>query len=132
MSGPLLKVDQLRVAYRTGRRVVEAVRGVSFEVPRGCCLGVVGESGSGKSSLARAILALEGGVTGRVEFDGRNVLDLDRAGLLAFRRRAQMVFQDPMGSLNPRLKAGAALAEVLRVHGLAATRAETAARCPRG
>jgi ABC-type oligopeptide transport system ATPase subunit len=128
MSGPLLKVDELRVAYRTGRRVVEAVRGVSFEVPRGGCLGVVGESGSGKSSLARAVLALEDGATGQVQFDGQDVLHLGRAALLAFRRRAQMVFQDPMGSLNPRLKAGAALAEVLRVHGLAATRAETTAQ----
>ena len=128
MSGPLLKVEGLRVTYRAGRRAVEAVRGVSFAVARGRCLGVVGESGSGKSSLARAILGLEEGVAGRVEFDGREVLALDRAGRLAFRRRAQMVFQDPMGSLNPRLKAGAALAEVLRVHGLAATRAEAAAQ----
>lgn len=128
MSGPLLLVDNLHVAYRTGRRTVPAVRGVSFEVARGRCLGVVGESGSGKSSLARAILALEDGVTGRVVFDGQEVLKLGRAQAMAFRRRAQMVFQDPMGSLNPRLKAGAALAEVLRVHGLAATRAETAAQ----
>ena len=126
MSGPLLQVDNLRVAYGSGRRKVAAVRGVSFEVARGRCLGVVGESGSGKSSLARAILALEDGISGRVAFDGQEVLKLDRAGLAAFRRRAQMVFQDPLGSLNPRLKAGPALAEVLRVHGLAATGAEAA------
>ncbi|MGD9780834.1 MAG: ATP-binding cassette domain-containing protein [Kiritimatiellia bacterium] len=126
MSGPLLEVENLRVAYRARRRKFEAVRGVSFEVARGRCLGVVGESGSGKSSLARAILALEDDVCGRVAFDGQEVLKLDRAGRTAFRRRAQMVFQDPLGSLNPRLKAGAALAEVLRVHGLAATGAEAA------
>lgn len=124
MSSALLKVENLRVTYRPGRRVVPAVRGVSFEVVRGRCLGVVGESGSGKSSLARAILGLEDGVAGRIEFDGQDVRKLDRAERLAFRRRAQMVFQDPIGSLNPRLKAGAALAEVLRVHGLAKTRAE--------
>jgi peptide/nickel transport system ATP-binding protein len=128
MSAPLLKVDNLQVVYRTGRRVMQAVRGVSFEMARGRCLGVAGESGSGKSSLARAVLALEDGVTGQVQFDGQDVLHLGRAALLAFRRRAQMVFQDPMGSLNPRLKAGAALAEVLRVHGLASTRAEAAAQ----
>ena len=121
MSRLLLEVENLRVAYRAGRRTVEAVRGVLLEVARGRCLGVVGESGSGKSSLARAILALEDDVSGRVAFDGQEVLKLDRAGLAAFRRRAQMVFQDPLGSLNPRMKAGAALAEVLRVHGLAAT-----------
>ncbi len=126
MSRLLLEVENLRVAYRAGRRTVEAVRGVLLEVARGRCLGVVGESGSGKSSLARAILALEDDVSGRVAFDGQEVLKLDRAGLAAFRRRAQMVFQDPLGSLNPRMKAGAALAEVLRVHGLAATGAEAA------
>ena len=128
MSAPLLKVEHLRVTYRAGGRNVAAVKGVSFEVARGRCLGVVGESGSGKSSLARAILALEDEVTGRVEFDGQDVLKLDRAGRLAFRRRAQMVFQDPLGSLNPRLKAGAALAEVLRVHGLAQSGADAAAQ----
>ena len=128
MNGPLLKVDNLTVTYRTGRRVVEAVRGVSLEVARGRCLGVVGESGSGKSSLARAILGLEDDVSGRVEFDGQDVLKLDRPGKIAFRRRAQMVFQDPIGSLNPRMKAGAALVEVLRVHGLAKTNAEASAQ----
>ncbi len=128
MSGALLRVEGLWVRYRAGRRVVEAVRGVSFEVGRGRCLGVVGESGSGKSSLARAVLGLEEEVSGRVEFDGREVWGLGRGERMAFRRRAQMVFQDPVGSLNPRMKAGAALAEVLRVHGLASTRGEAAAR----
>ena len=123
MNAPLLEVENLRVTYRVGRRRVEAVKGVSFSVARGRCLGVVGESGSGKSSLARAVLALEDGVAGRVRFAGQDVAALDRAGLLAFRRRAQMVFQDPLGSLNPRLKVGAALAEVLRVHKLADSRA---------
>lgn len=123
MTGALLQVEDLRVSYRLpGRRVVEAVRGVTFEVARGRCLGVVGESGCGKSSLARAILGLEERVTGRVVFDGQEVLSLGRAQRMAFRRRAQIVFQDPMGSLNPRMKVGAALAEVQRVHGLAASR----------
>ena len=131
MSAPLLKVENLRVTYRAGGRKVVAVKGVSFEVARGRCLGVVGESGSGKSSLARAILALEDDVAGRVEFDGQDVLSLGRAGRLAFRRRAQMVFQDPLGSLNPRMKAGAALAEVLRVHRLAKTGTEATAQAAR-
>ena len=131
MNAPLLEVENLRVTYRVGRRRVEAVKGVSFSVARGRCLGVVGESGSGKSSLARAVLALEDGVAGRVCFDGQDVAALDRAGLLAFRRRAQMVFQDPLGSLNPRLKVGAALAEVLRVHKLADSRAAAAQQTAR-
>ena len=131
MSAPLREVADLRVTYRAGRRTVEAVKGVSFALARGRCLGVVGESGSGKSSLARAILALEDGVAGCVRFAGQDVAGLDRAGRWAFRRRAQMVFQDPLGSLNPRLKVGAALAEVLRVHGLAQTRAEAAAQTAR-
>lgn len=131
MNKPLMKVENLGVTYRRGRRVVAAVRGVSFEIPRGRCLGVVGESGSGKSSLARAMLGLEAEVSGRVEFDGRDVLALDRAGRLEFCRRAQMVFQDPLGSLNPRLNAGAALAEVLRVHGLAASRSAAAEQAAR-
>lgn len=126
MSRPLVKVENLRVAYGAGRRRFEAVRGVSFQIARGGCLGVAGESGSGKSTLARALLALEEQVAGRIEFGGQDVLALDRAERQAFRRRAQIVFQDPLGSLNPRLKTGAALAEVLRVHGLAGSRAEAA------
>ena len=127
MSGTSwMKVENLSVTYRAGRRVVEAVKAVSFEVARGRCLGVVGESGSGKSSLARAILGLEDGVSGSIEFDGQKVLSLNRVERLAFRRLAPMVFQDPIGSLNPRMKAGAALAEVLSVHRLAATSEEAA------
>ncbi len=122
MSAALLSVENMGVRYRTGRHRVDAVRGVSFELARGRCLGVVGESGSGKSSLARAVLGLETDVTGRVEFENQSVLDMNRGARLAFRRRAQMVFQDPFGSLNPRMKVGAALEEVLRVHGLARTR----------
>ncbi|HOD99598.1 MAG TPA: ABC transporter ATP-binding protein [Kiritimatiellia bacterium] len=128
MSTPLLTVDNLRVTYRVGRRRVAAVKGVSFSVARGQCLGIVGESGSGKSSLARAILALEPAATGQVIFAGEDVLKMSRAARQVFRRRAQMVFQDPLGSLNPRLKIGAALAEVLRVHGLARNRREAAAQ----
>ena len=126
MSDVLLKVEELRVAFRAGRKRLEAVRGVSLEARRGRCLGVVGESGSGKSTMARALLGLEDDVGGRVEFEGRDVLKMGPAELRAFRRRAQMVFQDPMGSLNPRMRAGAALEEVMRVHGIAATKAEAA------
>jgi len=124
MSGSALHVEDLNVRYRTGGHRVHAVCGVSFDVSCGRCLGVVGESGSGKSSLARAVLGLEEQVTGTVTFDGQDVLAMNRTERLAFRRRAQMVFQDPYGSLNPRMKVGTALGEVLRVHGLAGSRAD--------
>ena len=113
---PLLSVRHLSLTYRSGGRAVHAVQDISFDIAKGACLGIAGESGSGKSSLCRALLALEPGATGEVLFDGLDVLRLGRSGLSAFRRRAQMVFQDPLGSLNPRMTAGAAIAEVLRVH----------------
>jgi oligopeptide/dipeptide ABC transporter ATP-binding protein len=94
------------------------VDGVSFEIARGETLGLVGESGCGKSTTARAVLKLIQPTAGEVLFDGRNVGTFDRTELRAFRRSAQIVFQDPFGSLNPRLPVGAALEEALRVHGL--------------
>lgn len=111
-SGALFRGEDVAVTYRTGGRRVEAVRGVSFAVRRGGCLGIAGESGSGKSTLMRAALGLEETVRGRVWFDG--VESPWRAR--EFRRRAQMVFQDPSGALNPRRTAGNAIAEALKVH----------------
>jgi ABC-type glutathione transport system ATPase component len=117
----LLEVRDLKVHYplpfgigeimtRSPRRVVQAVNGVCLG------LGLVGESGCGKSTLGRAMLRLTAAQSGRVLFDDTNVLALDRAGLFAFRKRAQMVFQDPHASLNPQLTVAKTLAEVLRVH----------------
>lgn len=120
----MLEVRHLSLTYRTGGRVVRAVDDVSFSLERGRCLGIAGESGSGKSSLCRAVLALEAGAKGEVLFDGADVLRMGRKELGAFRRRAQMVFQDPLGSLNPRMTAGAAITEVLRVHRQASGREE--------
>jgi oligopeptide transport system ATP-binding protein len=98
---------------------VKAVDGVSFYLKRGETLGLVGESGCGKSTLGRTILRLEEATAGSVEFDGQSVYDMDRKELRAFRRRAQIVFQDPFSSLNPRLTVGDMLREVLKVHNLA-------------
>jgi oligopeptide/dipeptide ABC transporter ATP-binding protein len=95
------------------------VDGVSFEIQRGEALALVGESGCGKTTTARLILRLLEPTSGRVAFDGRDTLQLDRAGLKRLRRRAQIIFQDPFGSLNPRMTVGAMLREVLTVHGLA-------------
>jgi oligopeptide/dipeptide ABC transporter ATP-binding protein len=100
------------------RGQVRAVDGVSFDLWRGETLGLVGESGCGKSTTGRALLRLIEPTAGEVRFDGQNVRALDRVALRAVRRRAQIVFQDPVGSLNPRLSVGAMLEEALAVHGL--------------
>jgi len=95
---------------------VRAVRDVSFELRRGETLALVGESGCGKSTTARLVLGLDRPDAGTVRFDGRDVHALSSAELRAFRRRAQIVFQDPVGSLNPRIRVGDVLREPLRVH----------------
>jgi peptide/nickel transport system ATP-binding protein len=125
----LLDVRDLHVHYRGSRslldllarrpaRATQAVNGVSLSVERGETVGLVGESGCGKSTLGRAILRLTPANGGAVRFDGVDVLKLDKKLLLRFRRRAQMVFQDPYASLNPGLTVSETLAEVLRVHRL--------------
>jgi ABC-type oligopeptide transport system ATPase subunit len=107
------------VFYGSRRNPVRAVDGVSFSIERGESVGLVGESGSGKSTLGRAILRLEPIRSGRVLFDGTDVTTLRGDALKKFRRRAQMIFQDPYGSLNPRIAIGRAIDEVLVVHGIA-------------
>jgi oligopeptide/dipeptide ABC transporter ATP-binding protein len=123
LAEPLLVVRHLVKHYRPHgllheRAPVRAVDGVSFEVSRGETLGLVGESGSGKSTLARTILRLEQATAGRVLFEGQDVLTLPARPLRAIRQRMQIVFQDPSGALNPRLTAGAAIAEGLEIHRL--------------
>ncbi len=123
MSPPLLEVRDLVVRYHESgwfrrSRSVEAVAGVGFEVAVGETLALVGESGSGKSSIARAILRLHAPATGTVRFEGQDVLGLAPGALRALRRRMQIVFQDPTGSLNPRMTLGAAIGEGLEIHRL--------------
>ncbi len=119
---PLLDIDGLHVSYGTGPRAVCAVRGVSLSIEPGESVGLVGESGCGKSTLAGAVLRLTPTQLGRIRFEGRDVLQFGRAELFAYRRRVQMIFQDPYGSLNPRLSVGAAIEEVLHVHRIGARR----------
>jgi oligopeptide/dipeptide ABC transporter ATP-binding protein len=98
---------------------LRAVDGVSFWISRGETLGLVGESGSGKSTTGRAILRLIEPTEGAVRFDGEDVLAMDADALRRLRRQAQIIFQDPYASLNPRLTVGDAIREVLKVHKLA-------------
>ncbi len=121
----LLEAEDIKVRYKASgfsRRqpTVNAVDGVSLFIDEHEALGLVGESGSGKSTLGKAILLLVKPTAGSVRFDGMDMLDAyarrDRAALKKFRREAQIVFQDPYSSLNPRMKAGNIIADPMRVH----------------
>lgn len=118
-SQPLLVVDEIRVKYPGQRGLlrsrppVEIVKGVSFDVRAGETVGLVGESGSGKSTIGRAVLGLLPCAAGSITFDGRP-MPRTRAERLAYRRDVQVVFQDPLSSLNPTMHVGTTLAEPLR------------------
>ena len=121
MSGPLLEVDGLRVAFPAGGRMAEAVRGVSFAVETGEALGVLGESGSGKSVSALSIMRLiqaPGRITsGSVRFGGRDLASLGEGEMRGLRgREISMVFQDPLTAFNPVYKVGRQLLHVIRTH----------------
>jgi len=98
------------------RQTLKAVEGVSFHVGKGETLALVGESGCGKTTLARTAALLHRPTSGSVKFDGKELTTLDRRELKPIRRRFQMIFQDPYSSLNPRMSAGAIIAEPLIIH----------------
>jgi peptide/nickel transport system ATP-binding protein len=115
---PLLKVENLVVEYSVGGRTVHAVSDVSLQVARGETLGLVGESGCGKSTLGRAVLQLRRPVSGQVVFDGHDLVAMSGEPLRRMRRRVQLIFQDPIASLNPRRRIGDIVAEPLVIAGV--------------
>lgn len=115
---PILKVDDLAVRFDLPHGRVHAVENVSFDLRPGETLSLVGESGCGKSTTGRAIIRLLTPSAGRIEIAGEDVTKAGMRDLRAMRRKAQMIFQDPFASLNPRITVGSAIAEPILAHGL--------------
>ena len=114
----LLSIEDLTVEYAVGGKSLFAVSGVSLHVDRGETLGLVGESGCGKSTLGRAVLQLRRPTGGRVVFDGTELTTLGGQAMRAMRKRLQLIFQDPIASLNPRRRIGDIIAEPLIITGV--------------
>lgn len=123
---PILEVRDLRTWFPVRRGFlqrtvahVKAIDGVSFHIKRGETLGLVGESGCGKTTVGRTILRLVPATGGQVFFDGIDVFNQGYGAMRKLRRRMQIIFQDPGGSLNPRMRVGRIVGEPLEVHGMA-------------
>jgi peptide/nickel transport system ATP-binding protein len=112
---PVLVVDQLVVEFRSGRQTVHAVSGVSFEVRNGETLGLVGESGCGKSTTGRALVQVQPATSGHVVYKGQDLGRLSKRQLRQARTKIQMIFQDPISSLNPRRRVRDIVAEPLAI-----------------
>ncbi|AOZ09941.1 ABC transporter ATP-binding protein [Cupriavidus malaysiensis] len=132
----ILRVEDLKVHFPVSRGAlwrrqagsVKAVDGVSFSLRRGETLGLVGESGCGKSTTGLALIKMLAATSGRIVFDGTDFASFDKADERRFRRSVQMVYQDPFGSLNPRMRVRDIVGEPLEVHGLARDKAAYRAR----
>jgi peptide/nickel transport system ATP-binding protein len=107
-----------------GRRTFEAVKDVSFRLPRGKTLGLVGESGSGKTTVGLTLMRLHEATAGEAYFEGRDLLAMSPRDFMAYKRRIQIIFQNPYASLNPRFTIGQILTEPMEIHGIGANAAE--------
>jgi oligopeptide/dipeptide ABC transporter ATP-binding protein len=114
----MINVKNLKKYFSTSRGLLRAVDNVSFDISKGETLGLVGESGCGKSTLGRLLLRLYEPTAGEVDFDGNNIFSLSPNELKKWRQEAQMIFQDPYASLNPRMTAEDIIAEPLQIHGI--------------
>jgi len=128
---PIARAESLRKSFRgpsrgfgRGHAELRAVDGVTLDVMPGETLGLVGESGCGKSTLGRLFLRLQEPTSGRVFFEGKDITDLSQSALRPFRRRMQIIFQDPYSSLDPRQSAGSIVGEPLKIHHMAGSRSE--------
>jgi len=124
MGDVLISTKDLKKYFNTPKGLLHAVDGVNFEIERGSTLGVVGESGCGKSTLGRVMLRLLDSTDGSVLFEGKDITKMKRKELLEFHRQAQMIFQDPYASLNPRLSTSELIAEPLIVNRIYKTTQE--------
>ncbi|WP_432256352.1 dipeptide ABC transporter ATP-binding protein [Limimaricola sp. AA108-03] len=123
-AAPLVSIRGLTKTYRIASgfartRELQVIKGIDLDVIRGETLGLVGESGCGKSTLARIVAGLEPATGGEVDFDGSRLSDVSGQEWRELRKRVQIVFQDPYGSLNPRRRVGAIIGAPLKIHGLA-------------
>ena len=130
MAEALIDARAVVVAYAARRQFLSkaapprpVLHGVDLTIARGETVGIVGESGSGKTTLGRALIGLLRPVSGSIRFDGREIAELGEAAMRPLRRRMQMIFQDPMSSLNPRRTIGRTLTAPLLLHGLVDNRA---------
>ncbi|HEX4162386.1 MAG TPA: oligopeptide/dipeptide ABC transporter ATP-binding protein [Acidimicrobiales bacterium] len=115
VSDPLLSVEDLHVTFQKGNTAVQAVAGISFTMRQGETLGLVGESGCGKTTTGRAIVQVEKATSGRIRFNDTEITTLNRSDLRSLRTQVQMIFQDPISSLNPRRRVTDIVSEPLTI-----------------
>src|SRR5262249_47571746 len=124
MTTPMLELDEVRKYFPVGTGAllqrktgwVKAVEGISFAIAAGETLGLIGESGCGKTTTSKLILLQERPTAGTIRFDGEDIAALKGPALMRYRRAVQVVFQDPFGSLSPRMRVGSIIAEPLEIH----------------
>ena len=125
MSEVILKVSSLSVDYESNNsflfpwektKTFRAVENINFEIKEGETLGIVGETGSGKSTIAKAVINLLKVSSGKIYFQNNQIANLDEKNMRIFRKEIQMIFQDPLASLNPRMNVGEIISEPLKAH----------------